>query len=77
VERNFSEVYDKAGRKLFNAYRKAMTTLPAARQEPALPSVDELWQSSTVRDLVNLTEQFGPDTVAGWVKYMQGKGGGM
>jgi len=73
--RDFTDIYDKAGRQLFDAYREAFQTVaPAELPEP--PPIDDLWKQTTVSQVNELAKRVGPGTVAKWLAYMKKKGGG-
>jgi hypothetical protein len=71
-----NRAYEKANRKLFNATRSAIPTAPMNIPRAVSPSIDDLWKSTTNRQLAELVKRHGEDVVVRWLDYMKRKGGG-
>lgn len=67
---NHDRVYARANEKLYRAFRASMPA-PAPQAEP--PPIDVLWQNTNMGHVQALAQQFGKETVARWMVYMNKK----
>ena len=64
--RDIKGAYDKAGERLGRAWGQALSALP----ERQAPSIDELWQKTTVGDVLRLAKNVGKEKASAWIEYM-------
>lgn len=69
------DAYNKAGERLFNAYRRAFAS--PVRMEPVEPPpIDSLWDTMSIAQVNTLRQRVGDDTVQRFLGYMRKKRGG-
>jgi hypothetical protein len=69
------DVYNVAGQKLFNAYRRAFAA-PVRMEEVEPPPIDDLWDGMSISQVDALRQRVGDDTVQRFLQYMRKKRGG-